>query len=165
LWGIVNKTEVCPDQATHAEKNMPSTRQEVIMLWPSLLYFPPVLDWGSGGPQLLFRSSSPGNFKENLGEQTVSQEKAVLHETDRRVHERSHQEYMTEIFRELAVVAEPALKEDQVVHLLASLPGSYDVLVTCSHGKWSGDCSTPGDCCREASEGITEVDGKGEGRQ
>ena len=34
---------------------------------------------------------------------------------------------MTEIF---SVVAEPVSEEDQVVHLLVSLPDSYDVLVT-----------------------------------
>ena len=43
---------------------------------------------------------------------------------------KDHVKNMTEIFRELAVVAEPVSEEDQVVHLLASLPDSYDVLVT-----------------------------------
>ena len=37
---------------------------------------------------------------------------------------------MTAIFGELAVIAEPLSEEDKVVHLLASLPPSYDVLVT-----------------------------------
>ena len=41
---------------------------------------------------------------------------------------KDHVKNMTEIFRELAVVAEPVSEEDQVVHLLASLPESYDVL-------------------------------------
>jgi hypothetical protein len=37
---------------------------------------------------------------------------------------------MTEIFEELAVIAEPVSDEDKVVCLLAGLPESYDVLVT-----------------------------------
>ena len=37
---------------------------------------------------------------------------------------------MTEIFDELAVIAEPVSDEDKVVCLLAGLPESYDVLVT-----------------------------------
>ena len=37
---------------------------------------------------------------------------------------------MTEIFHELAVISEPITEEDQVVHVLAGLPESYDVLVT-----------------------------------
>ena len=37
---------------------------------------------------------------------------------------------MTEIFDELAIVGDPLDDENQVVHLLASLPQSYDMLVT-----------------------------------
>jgi hypothetical protein len=37
---------------------------------------------------------------------------------------------MTEVFEELAVIGDPLKEEDQVVYLLASLPQSYDMLVT-----------------------------------
>ena len=37
---------------------------------------------------------------------------------------------LTELFEELAVIGDPMKKEDQVVHLLASLPESFNVLVT-----------------------------------
>ena len=37
---------------------------------------------------------------------------------------------MTEDFGELAVVAEPISEEDKAVYLLASVPPSYDILVT-----------------------------------
>ena len=37
---------------------------------------------------------------------------------------------MTEIFKELAVIDAPASDEDKVVHLVASLPDSYGMLVT-----------------------------------
>ena len=36
---------------------------------------------------------------------------------------------MSEIFHELAVIFEPITEADQVVHVLAGLPESYDVLV------------------------------------
>ena len=41
-----------------------------------------------------------------------------------------HIRIMTELFNELAVIGDAVSKEDRVVHLLASLPESYDVLVT-----------------------------------
>ena len=37
---------------------------------------------------------------------------------------------MTEVFKELAVIGDPVKEEDRVVHLLASLPESYSMLVT-----------------------------------
>ena len=37
---------------------------------------------------------------------------------------------MTELFDELAIVGDPLDDENKVVHLLASLPRSYDMLVT-----------------------------------
>ena len=37
---------------------------------------------------------------------------------------------MTKIFDSLSVIGDPVSEEDRVVHLLASLPDSYNVLVT-----------------------------------
>ena len=37
---------------------------------------------------------------------------------------------MTEIFNELSVIGDPISEEDRVVYLLASLPDSYNTLVT-----------------------------------
>ena len=37
---------------------------------------------------------------------------------------------MSEIFEGLAIIGDAVFKEDRVVHLLASLPESYNVLVT-----------------------------------
>ena len=37
---------------------------------------------------------------------------------------------MTEIFDGLTFIDDPITEEDRVVHLLASLPESYDILVT-----------------------------------
>ena len=37
---------------------------------------------------------------------------------------------LTELFDELCIIGDPLDEEDQVVHLLASLPESYDMLLT-----------------------------------
>ena len=37
---------------------------------------------------------------------------------------------MTEVFASLAVIGDPVSEDDPVVYLLASLPPSYDMLVT-----------------------------------
>ena len=45
-------------------------------------------------------------------------------------HIQDHIKSMMEIFEELSVIGDPMEEEDKVVHLLASLPGSFDMLVT-----------------------------------
>ena len=42
----------------------------------------------------------------------------------------SHMKAMTEVFDELSIVGDPLTEEDKVVHLLASLPSTFDMLVT-----------------------------------
>ena len=42
----------------------------------------------------------------------------------------SHIKGMMEIFEVLAVIGDPVTEEDRVVHLLASLPDSFNMLVT-----------------------------------
>ena len=41
-----------------------------------------------------------------------------------------HVKMLTEIFDELSIISDLLDEENQVVHLLASLPESYDMLVT-----------------------------------
>ena len=41
-----------------------------------------------------------------------------------------HVKMLTETFDELSIIGDPLDEENQVVHLLASLPESYDMLVT-----------------------------------
>ena len=41
----------------------------------------------------------------------------------------NHIKTMMEIFQELSIIGDPIEEEDRVVHLLASLPESFDVLV------------------------------------
>lgn len=41
-----------------------------------------------------------------------------------------HVKTMTEVFEDLAVIGDSVSEEDWVVHLLATLPESFDMLVT-----------------------------------
>ncbi len=41
-----------------------------------------------------------------------------------------HVKVMTEVFETLSVIGDPITEEDRVVHLLASLPEAYDMIVT-----------------------------------
>ena len=40
-----------------------------------------------------------------------------------------HVKVMTEVFETLSVIGDPIIEEDRVVHLLASLPEAYDMIV------------------------------------
>ena len=40
-----------------------------------------------------------------------------------------HVKAMTEIFEGLSVIGDPISEEDRVVHLLASLPASYNIII------------------------------------
>ena len=68
--------------------------------------------------------------EENMGQQARAAKKAlfVAIREGESVHE--HIKAMTELFEALAVIGDPVTEEDRVVHLLASLPDSYDMLVT-----------------------------------
>ncbi len=68
--------------------------------------------------------------EKNMGEQTATEKKAFLLKLKdgQSVHE--HIKTMTELFEALAVIDNPVTEEDRVVHLLAGLPESYNVLVT-----------------------------------
>ena len=48
---------------------------------------------------------------------------------------RNHIKTMSELFAALAVLGDPVTEEDRVVHLLASLPDSFDLLVTALEAK------------------------------
>ena len=53
---------------------------------------------------------------------------------------------MTELLEELTVVGDPVSDEDRVVHLLASLPDSCDMLASDSLRSELGDCAKDGNC-------------------
>ncbi len=130
LWTIVNGTEEAPTEADKLAKF--NARRDralaliVLSVDPMILYLlgdptDPVAVWGKLASQ--FQKKSWAN-KLHLRKKLYS---LILKEGD---SVQQHIRKLTEIFEELAVVGNPIEEEDKVVHLLASLPESYSMLVT-----------------------------------
>ena len=130
LWGIVAGTEEPPDPAADAAKYAKYISRSdralatiVLAVDPSLLYLlgdpvDPAAVWKKLSEQ--FQKKTWAN-KLSLRRRLFSMNSGSMREYIKR---------MTEIFDELAVIAEAISDEDKVVYLLAGLPESYDVLVT-----------------------------------
>ena len=150
LWGIVAGTEEPPNPETQGAQyaKYVSRRDKalatiVLAVDPSLLYLlgDPV------DPAAVWTKLS-GQFQKKTWANKLSLRKKLF--TMKLNDSGSMREYvkkMTEIFDELAVIAEPISDEDKVVYLLAGLPESYDVLVTALE---SGSDTVP------ALESVTE---------
>lgn len=131
LWSIVSGSEGSPS-GNEAESAKFRARRDralatiVLSIEPSLLYLigdpeDPVVVWQRLADQ--FQKKTWAN-KLSLRRRLYS-----LHLNDgESVQE--HIKAMTEIFDGLSVVGDPVTEEDRVVHLLASLPDSYSMLVT-----------------------------------
>ncbi len=128
LWGIVSKTEAepAPDSESHAKF---VTRRDralatiVLSLDSSLLGDPtdPTVVWEKLSSQ--FQRKTWANrlaLRRRLHSLKLNEGQSV----------QEHVKNMIEIFNELAIVGDNIRDEDRVVHLLASLPESFDVLVT-----------------------------------
>ena len=133
LWGLVFGTEECPDPTTEAKKhtNYLAKRDQalatiVLAIETSLFYLlgdpqDPAIVWEQLSQQFQRRTwANKLNLRKKLFTMRLKEGDSV----------KEHIKRMTEVFRELAVVAEPVSEEDKVVHLLASLPDTYNVLVT-----------------------------------
>lgn len=133
LWGIVSGTEDCPDQATEAEKHTKYLAKQdralatiVLAIETSLLYLlgdpqDPAIVWEQLSQQFQRRTwANKLRLRKKLFTKRLKEGDSM----------KGHIKWMTEVFGELAVIAEPVSEEDKVVHLLASLPDAYDVLVT-----------------------------------
>ena len=133
LWGYVNGMEVIPDStdfdATH-KYNMKRDRALatiVLAVDPSLLYLlgnepeDPSDVWKKLQEQFQKKSwANKLNLRRKLYSLKLKESESI----------QLHVKAMMEIFQELAIIGDPMEEEDRVVHLLASLPKSYDMLVT-----------------------------------
>lgn len=133
LWGIVSGTETEPqDPGDDETRRKFVVRRDralatiVLTVDPSLLY-------------LIGEPENPGDVWQKLQDQFQKRTWANKLALKRRLYSlrlvegepvQDHIKAMTEIFSELAVVGDPVENEDQVVQLLASLPESYEMLVT-----------------------------------
>lgn len=132
LWGIVNETEPEPTAAQAESRKKFLQRRDralatiVLSIEPSLLY-------------LLGNPEDPVAVWKRLRDHFQKKTWANRLELRRKLYRlrlkegesvQNHIKAMTEIFEELSVIDDPVSDEDKVVHLLASLPDSYEMLVT-----------------------------------
>ena len=132
LWGMVNDTEVVPDTSESLRSSEYITRKNkalatiVLTLDPSILYLigepeDPRKVWFQLRDQ--FQKKTWANklaLKRQLLTLTMNNGESLG----------NHIKLLTEIFNELSLIGAPMDEEDRVVHLLASLPSSYNMIVT-----------------------------------
>ena len=130
LWNIVNGIDVIPE-AEDAKLRYIVERDRalaiiVLSIQPTLLY----LIGDPQDPAVVWRKLSEQFQKKTWANKLALRRKlyGLKLRNDKPVQE--HVKAMTEIFEELSVIGDPIEEEDRVVHLLASLPPSYDMLVT-----------------------------------
>lgn len=131
LWGIVSGTEEAPEENGDARKKFMARRDRalaiiVLAVDTSLLYLlgdpeDPKAVW-----KKLEEQFQPKTWSNKL--QLRRKLYALKLKEGGSVNE--HIKTMSEIFEGLAVIGDAVSEEDRVVHLLASLPESYNVLVT-----------------------------------
>ena len=131
LWGIVNGSEAAPEEGTDMYSKLVTRRDRalatiVLSIDPCLLYLigdpkDPITVW-----ELLV-----GQFQKATLENKLALH-GRLHSLRLKENEniQDHIKAITEIFNELAVIGHNIEDEDKVVYLIASLPESYDMLVT-----------------------------------
>ena len=132
LWGIVAGSETAPAEGEGDRRSKFLARRDralatiVLAVDPSLLYL-------IGDPE------DPVVVWQKLQDQFQKKTRANKLALQRRLHllklrdgesVQEHIKTMTELFSELAIVGDAVEEEDQVVYLLASLPDTYNTLVT-----------------------------------
>ena len=132
LWSLIDGTENVPPQ-TEAEKYAKYVAKKnkalaivVLSIEPSLLYLlgdpqDPVVVWEKLAAQFQ---------KKTWANKLALRRKLYSLRLKERQSVQQHIKEMTEVFEEPSIVGDPIKEEDRVVHLLASLPPSFDVLVT-----------------------------------
>lgn len=132
LWGIVSGTEKLARDANADTRKKFEARKDralaiiVLAVDPSLLYM-------LGNPE------DPAEVWKKLEDQFQKKTWSNKLQLRRKLFALKlrdgesvdqHIKTMTEVFESLAVIGDAVTEEDQVVHLLASLPPSYEMLVT-----------------------------------
>ena len=132
VWKIVNGMEVAPDEENIIARNKFNDRRDkalstiVLAVETSLLYLlgdpqDPVEVWNKLCDQ--FQAKTWANklaLRRKLYGLKLKENQSV----------QEHLKAMVEIFDNLAVIGEAVEEEDRVVHILTSLPESYNMLVT-----------------------------------
>ncbi len=131
LWNIVTGEETAPGEGEANREKFIARKDRalaivVLAIDPNLLYLigepdDPVKVWEKLQEQFMRKSwVNRLELRRKLYSLKLLEGESVL----------EHVRKMTELFNGLAAVGDPLSDEDRVVHLLASLPESYSVLVT-----------------------------------
>ena len=133
VWGIVNGTENLPEGEVTAEtrtkfKAKLDKALAIIVLStePSLLY----LIGDPENPVTVWRKLADQFQKKTWANKLALRRKLYSLRLKDGDSVQDHVKSMTEIFNELSVIGVEMDEEDKVVHLLTSLPSTYDTLVT-----------------------------------
>lgn len=132
LWGIVSGTEAAPGaENAEALRKYVARRDRalalvVLAVEPSLLYLlgDPV------DPSTVWKKLEEQFQRKTWANKLHLRRKLFSLKLKEGASVNEHVKVMTEVFEELAVIGDPVSDEDRVVHLLASLPESFDMLVT-----------------------------------
>ena len=132
LWGIVNESERPPEE-NQADKYAKFVARRdrvlaiiVLAIDPSLLY----LLGDPNNPVAVWKKLENQFQKKTWCNKLELHRKLYSLRLKDGGHVQEHIKAMTEIFESLSVVGDPVSDEDRVVYLLASLPDSYNMLVT-----------------------------------
>jgi hypothetical protein len=144
-WGIVNKTETAPDGADGRQKFMTRRGKALALIGltidPSLLYL-----IGDEDDPCKVWEALQGQFQRKTWSNKLQlRKKLITLKLKEGGSVNAHVKEMTETFESLSIVDAPVSEEDRVVYLLASLPDSYNMIVTALHG----------DAIRERAEIVT----------
>ena len=130
LWGIVSGSEEVPKDVDARRKFQVKSDRAlatiVLTVQPSLLYLlgDPV------DPTIVWNKLADQFQKKTWVNKLALRRRLYSLKLRNKDPVQQHIKSMTEIFEELSVIGDPIEEEDHVVHLLASLPESFDMLVT-----------------------------------
>ena len=131
LWGIVNDTEDTPNDEREIPKFMLRRDRAlatiVLSMEPTLLY---LLGPDPEDPTEVWKKLADQFQKKTWSNKLTLRRKLYDLKLKDGQSVQKHVKALTEIFDELAIIGDPLDDESKVVHLLASLPDAYDILVT-----------------------------------
>ena len=130
LWGFVAGTEELPEagenRADFIRKRDRALATIVLAVEPSLLYLLTELD----DPKAVWKTLQDQFQKRTWANKLRLRKKLYSLKLHEGGSVQEHIRELTETFNDLSVVGDVITDEDRVVHLLASLPDTYSVLVT-----------------------------------
>ena len=134
LWSIVNGTENAPEAEADADVIPKYTARRNSALAHIILSVDPMLLYLLGDPedQVIVWKKLTDQFQKKSWANKLQLRRRLysLRLRDGESVQEHIRKLITELFEELAVIGDPMKEEDQVVNLLASLPESFNVLVT-----------------------------------